>query len=398
MTLRSIADFDASGHRVFLRLDLNVPTRNGVITDTTRIERALPTIQLLIDKGAAVVIGSHFDRPKGQQVASMSLRPIAAVLADKLGKPVRFSEQLTGSVVEQAAASLHPGDLLMLENLRFDVGEESNNADFADGLAKLADTYVNDSFSCSHRAHASVEALAHRLPAYAGLNLMTEIDSLSTLFNGDATPRAALVGGAKVSTKLDVLVHLVSKVDYLILGGGMANTFLLADGYSLGSSLCEKDMLDVVADIRLAADRAGCTLVLPQDALIADAFDKPETARESTLDQIADHQMILDIGSRSIASLEKLLSQVRVLLWNGPLGVFEVPPFDSGTNAIAQCAARYCQQATLMTVAGGGDTVSALHHAGVADDMTYISTAGGAFLEWIEGKKLPGIIALEQRT
>lgn len=397
MALQSVATADVADKRVLVRLDLNVPVRDGKVTDTTRIERALPTVRLLLDKGASVIIASHFDRPKGKVVASMSLRPIATIMADKLGTPITFIDQVTGDQVEAAAARMASGEVMMIENLRFDTGEESNDANFADQLSRLADIYVNDSFSCSHRAHASIEAIAQRLPAYAGINLVQEIQSLSQLFTDSPSRRAALVGGAKVSTKLDVLTNLVAKVDYLILGGGMANTFLLADGHNLGSSLCEKDMLSVVADIRTEAKKAGCTLIVPEDVRVADAFDQPETARECQLGDIAEGQMVLDIGSRSIRNLEQLLSTIDVLLWNGPLGVFEVSPFDTGTNAVARCAARQCKAGQLTTIAGGGDTVSALHHAGVVDDMTYVSTAGGAFLEWIEGKQLPGIVALHNQ-
>ena len=397
MALRSISDANVAGKRVFVRFDLNVPFRDGEVTDTTRIERALPTLQWLIDKGASVVIASHFDRPKGEVVPSMSLRPIAKIVSDKIGMPVTFVPQVTGSQVEDVSSHMEPGDIMMIENLRFDAGEESNDEHFASQLSKLADVYVNDSFSCSHRAHASIEAITRLLPAYAGLNLMKEIESLNKIFDDSKSCRAALVGGAKVSTKLSVLTNLVKKVDYLILGGGMANTFLLAEGHNLGSSLCEKDMLSVVADIRREAAKSDCTLVLPEDVRVADSFDKPETARECQLSDIASGQMVLDIGPRSIDALESLMNNIDVLLWNGPLGVFEVPPFDTGTNAIARCAARYCKDGKLTTVAGGGDTISALHHAGVIDDMSYVSTAGGAFLEWIEGKELPGVVALERQ-
>ena len=377
---------------VVVRFDLNVPLQRGSISDDTRIQRALPTIKYLRNAGATIVILSHFDRPKGRVDPAMSLRPVVERLQLLLKQPVALLADIAAA--PQKISTLQAGSIVCIENLRFHPGEENNDAAFAQQLASLGDVYVNDAFSCSHRAHASIAAITQYLPAYAGLGLTAELDALARAFNPDNAPIAALVGGAKVSTKLAVLENLVQKVDYIILGGGMANTFLLYHGYAVGSSLVESTMLDTVANIYAAAKLHNCTLVIPTDVRIADSFDTPNTARVVGLESIPDTAMILDCGDTTMQHICAIIDQCQTLVWNGPLGVFEVPPFDTATVTVAKHAAAACTSGTLTAIAGGGDTISALNTAGVTDDFSYVSTAGGAFLAWLEGKTLPGIAAL----
>jgi phosphoglycerate kinase len=394
MPFRTLDNLDVAGKRVLVRADLNVPVHDGKISDITRIERLSPTIRELSAKGAKVIVCSHFDRPKGKRVPSMSLAPMAAALEKVLGKRVRFVEDCVGTAAEQAVELLFPGDVLVLENTRFHAGEESNDPAFAAALARLADIFVNDAFSTAHRAHASTEAVAHLLPAYAGRLMQAELEALDAALGNPARPVAAIVGGAKVSTKLELLGNLVGKVDVLIIGGAMANTFLSAQGKAVGKSLQEAEMHATALDILAKAQAVGCRIVLPTDAVVAREF-KPNPPTETvSVDAIPPGTMILDVGPASVAALIQLLPSLKTLVWNGPLGAFETPPFDAGTVALAQAVAAATRTAGLRSVAGGGDTVSALHHAGVTDQLSYVSSAGGAFLEWLEGKTLPGVAAL----
>ncbi len=393
----TIDDLDLAGRRVLVRGDLNVPVADGKVTDATRIERLAPTIRELCDKGARVVVMSHFGRPKGKVVPEMSLKPVVAALSAALGDaPVAFAPDCIGAAAEDVVDALQPGGAALLENLRFHAGEEANDAGFAAALAKLGDAYVNDAFSAAHRAHASTEAIARLLPAAAGRAMQAELEALATALENPAHPVAALIGGAKVSTKLDVLGNLVPRVDALIIGGGMANTFLHARGIDVGASLCEHDLADTVREIEARAATARCDIVLPVDAVVAPRFEAGAPAQTVAIDAVPADQMILDIGPDSIADLRRRLGDLRTLLWNGPLGAFEVAPFDTGTVAVAREAARLTRDGGLISVAGGGDTVAALNHAGAAGDFSYVSTAGGAFLEWLEGKTLPGVKALEK--
>lgn len=392
---KTLDDIDVAGRCVLVRGDLNVPMRDGVVTDTTRLDRLAPTIETLIEKGARVVVLSHFDRPKGKVVPEMTLRPVAAALSAALGgRPVAFAADCIGAPAQAAVDALAPDGVLLLENLRFHAGEESNDADFAAGLAALGDFYVNDAFSAAHRAHASIDAIARLLPAAAGRNMEAELKALGAALKNPVRPLAAIVGGAKVSSKLDVLGHLVASVDRLIIGGGMANTFLFAQGIAVGASLCEKDLADTARDILARATAAGCTVVLPVDAVVAAEFKAGAKSATVPVNAVPDDRMILDFGPKSIAAIEAHLAECRTLVWNGPLGAFEVSPFDTATVAVARAAAKLTTAGSLTTVAGGGDTVAALVHAGVADDFSYVSTAGGAFLEWLEGRELPGVAAL----
>jgi phosphoglycerate kinase len=394
MPFRTLDNLDVDGKRVLVRADLNVPVHDGRISDLTRIERLSPTIRELSEKGAKVIVCSHFDRPKGKRVPSMSLAPMAAALEKVLGRRVRFVEDCVGTAAEQAVELLAPGDVLVLENTRFHAGEETNDPTFAAALAKLADIFVNDAFSAAHRAHASTEAVAHLLPAYAGRLMQAELEALDAALGNPARPVAAIVGGAKVSTKLELLGNLVGKVDVLVIGGAMANTFLSAQGKDVGKSLQEAEMHGTALDILAKAQVAGCRIVLPVDAVVAREF-KPNPPTETvSVDAIPPGTMILDVGPASVAALIQLLPNLKTLVWNGPLGAFETPPFDAGTVALAQAVAAATRDAGLRSVAGGGDTVSALHHAGVTDQLSYVSSAGGAFLEWLEGKTLPGVAAL----
>jgi phosphoglycerate kinase len=393
---KTLDDVAVAGKRVLVRGDLNVPVRDGKVGDTTRIERLVPTLRDLIAKGARVVVISHFGRPKGQVVPEMSLAPVADALSQALGKPVAFAKDCVGDTAKAVVDGLADGDVALLENLRFHAGEEKNDPDFARRLAALGDVYVNDGFSVSHRAHASTEAIARLLPAAAGRNMQAELEALEAALGAPKRPVVAIVGGAKVSTKLAVLGHLIDKVDALVIGGGMANTFLHALGTDVGSSLCEADLADTARDIMAKADAAGCEIVLPSDVVIAAKLEEGVPSETVPVAAVPQDKMILDVGPDSAAALAARFADTHTLLWNGPLGAFEFPPFDKSTVSVAQAAARQTKAGGLVSVAGGGDTVAALRHAGVADDFTYVSTAGGAFLEWLEGKELPGVAALQQ--
>ncbi|MFT8851301.1 phosphoglycerate kinase [Acetobacter orientalis] len=385
---------DPRGKRVLLRVDLNVPMKDGVISDLTRIERVVPTIAELANKGGRVIVLSHFDRPKGKVVPGLSLQPIATALATALGKPVSFAHDCIGPDAEAAAASLQDGEVLLLENTRFQPGEETNAPDLAVALAKLGDIYVNDAFSAAHRAHASTAGVAEHLPSYAGRLMEAELAALDAALENPQRPVGAIVGGAKVSTKLALLENMLEKVDVLAVGGAMANTFLAAKGYKVGKSLKEDDMLDTARQIIEQAKAKNCELILPIDVVLAEDFMAGAPTAVAAVTDIPDGWMALDVGPETVALLKTKLAGLKTLVWNGPLGVFELPPFDEATNAVAQEAARLTKAGNLKTIAGGGDTVSALRHAGVLEDMTYVSTAGGAFLEWLEGKVLPGLTAL----
>ncbi len=395
MTFRTLDDAPVNGQRVLLRLDLNVPLENGRVSDATRIDRALPTLRDLMAKGARIVVLSHFGRPKNGPDKENSLEPVAAVLSAHLKAPVAFAHDCIGDVAAQAIAGLGDGQVLLLENTRFHKGEEKNDPAFVAELAKLGDLYVNDAFSAAHRAHASTEGLAHKLPGYVGRGMEAELEALSAALEQPKRPVAAVVGGAKVSSKLDLLGNLTKKVDFLIIGGGMANTFLAAEGKAVGKSLCEKDLLDTARAIVDAARAAKCEIVLPVDVVVAKEFKAHAPSHVVSVDHVGADEMILDLGPKSVARIEELLGAVKTLVWNGPFGAFELTPFDAGTNAVARVAAGLTDAGKLLTVAGGGDTVSALNQAGVGEHFTYISTAGGAFLEWLEGKPLPGVEALK---
>ena len=395
MTFRTLDDAPVNGQRVLLRLDLNVPLENGRVSDATRIERALPTLRELMAKGARIIVLSHFGRPKNGPDKENSLEPVAAVLGAHLHAPVAFAQDCIGDVAAQAVAKLGDGQVLLLENTRFPKGEEKIDPASVDELARLGDFYVNDAFSAAHRAHASTEGLAHKLPAYAGRGMQAELEALSAALEQPKRPVAAVVGGAKVSSKLDLLGNLTKKVDFLIIGGGMANTFLAAEGKAVGKSLCEKDLLDTARAIVDAARAAKCEIVLPVDVVVAKEFKAHAPSHVVSVDHLGADEMILDLGPKSVARIEELLGAVKTLVWNGPFGAFELTPFDAGTNAVAKVAAALTDSGKLLTVAGGGDTVSALNQAGVGEHFTYISTAGGAFLEWLEGKPLPGVEALK---
>lgn len=392
---KTIDDFDVAGKRVLIRADMNVPMKDGVVTDSTRIDRTVPTLQELSDKGARVIIITHFGRPKGKVVNDMSLRPVAAAMAEALGRGVAFATDCVGPDARAVIDAMGNGDVVMLENLRFHPEEEKNDEAFARQLAENGDLYINDAFSCSHRAHASTDGIARILPAAAGRLMQAELEALSGALEKPEKPVAALVGGAKVSTKMEVLGNLAAKVDMLIIGGGMANTFLHAKGVDIGKSLCEHDMADQARGILAAAEKAGCDVVLPVDAVVAKEFKEGAAAETVALDAVPADGMILDVGAASVEDLKSRLAACKTIVWNGPLGAFEIAPFDAGTNAVAQEAARLTREGTLLSVAGGGDTVAALAHAGAGDDFSYISTAGGAFLEWLEGKELPGVAALK---
>ena len=395
--MQPAAKADVRGKRVLVRADLNVPVKDGRVTDATRIERFLPTVEDLASRGAKVIVLSHFGRPDGQRVAKMSLQPIAEAMAAMRAKPVAFGEDCIGEAATKVVSAMRDGDVAVLENTRFHAGEEANDKAFTTALAANGDLYVNDAFSCAHRAHASTEALAHVLPAYAGAQMMAEITALRTALEKPERPVMAIVGGSKVSTKIPVLTNLAKRVQHLVIGGGMANTFLLADGVKIGKSLAEPDFLATVAEIKAAAKAAGCTIHLPSDAVLAKKLEAGAVSRVAGLDAIAADEMILDIGPKSVAAVTAALATCRTLLWNGPVGAFEISPFGDATFAIAREAAKLTKLGKLVSVAGGGDTVAALNHAGVADDFTYVSTAGGAFLEWMEGKPLPGVDILNQQ-
>jgi phosphoglycerate kinase len=394
MTFRTLDSLDAAGKRVLMRADLNVPVRDGKITDLTRIERLSPTIRELSAEGAKVIVCSHFDRPKGKVVPSMSLRPMADALSHVLGKPVAFAEDCVGPAAQAAIDKMANGDVLVLENTRFHPEEEKNAPGFSAALASLADVFVNDAFSAAHRAHASTEGVAHLLPAYAGRLMQAELEALDAALGNPQRPVAAIVGGAKVSTKLELLGNLVTKVNVLIIGGAMANTFLAAQGKAVGKSLQEAEMHDTARTILNQAAQAGCEVMLPVDAVVATEFKPNPPTQTVSVDAVPGDSMILDVGPASVAALIARLSSLKTLVWNGPLGAFETPPFDKATVALAKAVAEATQSGALRSVAGGGDTVSALRQAGVLDKLSYVSSAGGAFLEWLEGKTLPGVAAL----
>ncbi len=392
---RTLDEADVAGKRVLVRVDLNVPVKDGRVTDATRIERVAPTIVELSDKGAKVVLLAHFGRPKGVPDPEFSLRPIAAATEAVLGRRVRFAEDCIGEKAAAAVAAMKDGDILLLENTRFHKGEEKNEPDFAAALAANGDIYVNDAFSAAHRAHASTEGLAHLLPAYAGRSMQAELEALEKGLGKPRHPVMAIVGGAKVSTKIDLLQNLVNKVDALAIGGGMANTFLAAQGVDVGKSLCEHELADTAKTIMAAASEAGCAIVLPTDAVVAREFKEGAASETVAVDAVPAGAMILDVGPDTVDAITGWIEKARTLVWNGPLGAFETKPFDTATLAVAKFAARRTKEGLLVSVAGGGDTVAALNEAGVADAFTYVSAAGGAFLEWMEGKALPGVVALK---
>jgi phosphoglycerate kinase len=393
----TIDDLDVAGKRVLLRADLNVPVKDSKVTDATRIERLAPTIEALVAKGAKVVVISHFGRPKGVD-PSQSLRPLVHPLSQALGgKPVAFAEDCVGPVAQRVVDALKPGELALLENLRFHPEEEKNNPDFARQLAELGDVYVDDAFSAAHRAHASIAALAHLLPNAAGKLMQAELEALASALDHPQKPVMALIGGSKVSTKLDLLKFIIGKVDRLAIGGAMANTFLFAQGRGVGRSLCEKDMADTAREVLAAAERRGCTIILPDDAVTATALEPGVMTRTVGVNAVPTDALMLDIGPDTVARISAALEECKTLVWNGPVGAFETPPFDRATVALAQKIAALTGAGKLLSVAGGGDTVAALAAAGVEDKLSYVSTAGGAFLEWLEGKELPGVAALAAR-
>jgi phosphoglycerate kinase len=394
MSARTLDDVAVKGLRVLVRADLNVPVQDGAISDLTRLERLAPTISELSAAGAKVIVCSHFDRPKGKIVPALSLRPIATALAKVLGKPVAFADDCIGPVAEAAVAKLEDGDVLVLENTRFHAGEEANDADLSQSLAKLADIYVNDAFSAAHRAHASTEGVARLIPAYAGRLMQAELAALSAALGDPQRPVAAIVAGSKVSTKLDLLTNLVAKVDILVIGGAMANTFLAAQGYDVGKSLQEKDLHATALEILKTAKAKNCEIILPIDLVVSETFAANPPTQIVGIDAIPPNMMALDVGPATVAALVARLPAIKTLLWNGPLGAFETPPFQTATNALADAVAKATIAGSLVSVGGGGDTVSALRLAGAAEHMTYLSSAGGAFLEWMEGKILPGVEVL----
>ena len=392
---RTLDDLDVRGKRVLLRADLNVPVKDGKVTDATRIERLAPTIEALIAKGARVVVMSHFGRPKGAD-ASQSLRRLVEPLSRAIGgRPVQFAPDCIGPEAERVVAALKPGEVALLENLRFHKGEETNDPGFAKALAALGDAYVDDAFSAAHRAHASIEALAHLLPAAAGKNMQAELEALGAALENPQRPVIALIGGAKVSTKLDLLNNLTDKVERLAIGGAMANTFLFAQGQPVGRSLCERELADTARAILAQAEKRGCEVILPVDAVTAETLERGVVTRTVGANAVPPTAMILDVGPQSVARIAAGFEASRTLVWNGPVGAFETPPFERATVALAKKAAELTGGGKLMSVAGGGDTVAALAMAGVMNQLSYVSTAGGAFLEWLEGRELPGVKALE---
>ncbi|HZG08537.1 MAG TPA: phosphoglycerate kinase [Allosphingosinicella sp.] len=388
---------EVRGRRALVRVDLNVPMADGAVTDDTRLRATLPTVMELADKGAIVLLLAHFGRPKGEKRPDMSLSLVTRAYEGVLGRPVRYVGDCQGETALQNVVDMRPGDVAILENTRFHAGEEKNDPELARAMAALGDLYVNDAFSAAHRAHASTEGLARLLPAYAGRAMEAELKALQKALGEPERPVAAVVGGAKVSSKLEVLRHLVTKVDHLIIGGGMANTFLAARGVAVGKSLCEHDLTGTANEILDAAERANCTVHLPYDVVVAKEFAaNPPSVRTCNVHEVAADEMILDVGPAAVEALGDAIKTCRTLVWNGPLGAFETPPFDAATVALAQIAAALTQSGELVSVAGGGDTVAALNHAGAADGFSFVSTAGGAFLEWMEGKELPGVAALMQ--
>lgn len=399
MTLpfHTLDEVDPSGKRVLVRVDLNVPVdASGRVTDTTRIRAAAATVNDLAARGARVVMLAHFGRPKGKPVEAFSLQPIAAAAAGVIGRPVAFAADCVGETARKAVEALHDGEVLLLENTRFHPGDETNDETFAGELAALGDLFVGDAFSAAHRAHASTVGVAQRLPAYAGRTMQAELTALERALGSPKTPVMAVVGGAKVSTKIPVLENLLARVDALVIGGGMANTFLLANGHAIGRSLAEPDLVETARTIMAKADENACTIVLPTDAVVASALAAGVDTATVPVDAVPDDKMILDIGPRSLAAVNAWTDRAATLVWNGPLGAFETPPFDNATVAAARHAAARTGAGQLLSVAGGGDTVAALHAAGVADDFSFVSTAGGAFLEWLEGRVLPGVEVLRR--
>ncbi|WP_411819478.1 phosphoglycerate kinase [Hyphococcus formosus] len=392
---RSLDDIDVAGKRVLVRVDFNVPMKDGIIGDATRIERAMPTIQELSKKGAKVILLSHFGRPKGSPNEEMSLKPVAKALGDMLGGPVDFAEDCVGDAAKKTVKAMLDGDVAVLENTRFHAGEESNDPEFAKALAENGDIYVNDAFSAAHRAHASTEGVARLLPAAAGRAMERELDYLKAALAEPVRPMMAVVGGAKVSTKIELLLNLVGKADILVVGGGMANTFMFAKGISVGKSLCEPDLADTAREIMTEAEKSGCEIVLPLDVVVAKEFKEGADREVVAANAVPADEMILDLGPETVNLIADKIDTAKTVVWNGPLGAFEIRPFDTATVEAARYAAKRVKSDELVAVAGGGDTVAALVHAGVEDDFTYVSTAGGAFLEWLEGKTLPGVAALE---
>jgi phosphoglycerate kinase len=390
---RTLDQAAVSGKRVLVRIDLNVPMENGRVTDATRIARAVPTICEIADKGGKVILLSHFGRPKGRDRKD-SLAPVAAAVAEILKRPVAFADDCVGDAAEAAVRAMKDGDILCLENTRFHKEEENNDPAFVAALARLGDIWVNDAFSAAHRAHASTEGLGHALPAFAGRAMQAELEALEKALDAPQRPVAAIVGGAKVSSKLDLLGNLIAKVDVLVIGGGMANTFLAALGKGIGKSLAERELLPTARDVLEKAKAAGCEIVLPVDTVVAQKFAAHAPSRVVPVDAVGPADMILDIGPRTVEHVVSVLARVRTLVWNGPFGAFEMEPFDNGTIEVAEAAAELTQSGKLASIAGGGDTVAALNAAGVTDRLTYVSTAGGAFLEWMEGKPLPGVEVL----
>jgi len=391
---RTLDDVDPHGKRVLVRVDLNVPVKDGAVTDDTRVKAVAPTIAELADKGGKVLLLAHFGRPKGGRDPSQSLKVVVPALAAALGRPVGFVDDCVGPDVAAAVANMVPGDVILLENTRFHAGEEKNDPAFVADLAANGDLYVNDAFSAAHRAHASTEGLAHRLPGYAGRSMQAELDALGKALGSPQRPVIAIVGGAKVSSKIDLLENLVGRVDVLVIGGGMANTFLAAQGKAVGKSLCEHDLADTARRILAAAEKSGCAIVLPSDAVVAREFKANADNETVSVDAVPADAMILDAGPASVDAVRARIDGAKTLVWNGPLGAFELTPFDAATVAAARHAADRTEAGALLSVAGGGDTVAALNHAGVAERFSYVSTAGGAFLEWLEGKPLPGVEAL----
>jgi phosphoglycerate kinase len=390
---RTLEDLDVAGKRVLVRADLNVPVKDGKVTDATRIERLVPTIASLTQRGAKVIVMSHFGRPKGVD-PSQSLRALVGPLSQAIGQPASFATDCIGVEAQKVVDALKPGEVGLLENLRFHKGEEANDKQFAGALAELGDLYVDDAFSAAHRAHASIEALAHLLPAAAGKNMQAELDALGAALENPQRPVMALVGGSKVSTKLDLLNFMTGKVDRLAIGGAMANTFLFAQGKPVGRSLCEQDLADTARTILATASSRGCEIILPDDAVTAEELKPGVVTRTVGVNAVPMNSMILDIGPQSVEAISAALAASKTLVWNGPVGAFETAPFDRATVAIAKKVAELTTAGRLMSVAGGGDTVAALAAAGVTDELTYVSTAGGAFLEWLEGRELPGVAAL----